>query len=209
MSRAPWPVSLVEPPLELRPLRYRDSRAWDEVRRRNRDWLTPWDATSPNPSAAPLSFRSMVRRYNAQARMGEALPWLLTVDGRLAGQVNVSGIVRGSAQMGHVGYWIAEEFAGHGYVPFAVAMAVDFCFENMGLHRIEVNIRPENHASLRVVEKLGLRAEGLRERYLHIDGGWRDHLAFAVTAEEVPAGLVVRLRRDTPPHLRGSGTAGP
>lgn len=204
MSRAPWPVSLVEPPLELRPLRYRDSRAWDEVRRRNRDWLTPWDATSPNPSAAPLSFRSMVRRYNAQARMGEALPWLLTVEGDLAGQVNVSGIVRGSAQSAHIGYWIGREHAGRGYVPTAVALAIDYCFASLGLHRIEINIRPENAASLRVVHKLGLRYEGRRERLLHIDGAWRDHLSFAVTADEVPQGLLARWRRDTPPRLRGS-----
>lgn len=209
MNRAPWPVSLSEPPLELRPLRYRDARAWDDVRRRNRDWLGPWDATSPDPAAAPISFRLMVRRYNASARMGEALPWLLCVDGQLAGQVNVAGIVRGSAQTAHIGYWIGREFAGHGYVPTAVAMAIDYCFGPLRLHRVEINIRPENTASLRVVQKLGLRPEGTRLRYLHIDGGWRDHLCFAVTAEEVPDGLLARWRRDTPPRLRGSTPAEP
>lgn len=209
MSRASWPVTLREPPLELRALRYRDARAWDEVRRRNSEWLRPWDATSPDPAGVAISFRAMVRRYNAQARQGEALPWLLTVDGALAGQVNVSGIVRGSAQTAQVGYWIAREYAGRGHVPTAVAMAIDYCFTRLGLHRIEINIRPENTASLRVVHKLGLRPEGSRERYLHIDGDWRDHLSFAVTAEEVPGGLLDRWRRDTPPRLRGSTSAEP
>ena len=209
MSRVPWPVTLIEPPVQLRPLRYRDAHAWDEVRRRNQDWLGPWDATSPDPAAAPMSFRSMVRRYNAQARQGEGLPWVLTLQGALAGQVNVSGIVRGSAQTAHVGYWIAREHAGQGYVPTAVAMAIDYCFSRLGLHRVEINIRPENEASLRVVHKLGLRPEGRRERYLHIDGAWRDHLSFAVTAEEVPGGLLARWRRDTPPRLRGSSPAEP
>jgi ribosomal-protein-alanine N-acetyltransferase len=65
-------VTLRHQPLELRPLRYRDAGAWDDVRRRNRDWLSPWDATSPDPRLAPVSFRTMVRRYNAQARMGES-----------------------------------------------------------------------------------------------------------------------------------------
>jgi [ribosomal protein S5]-alanine N-acetyltransferase len=195
-------VTLEEPPVQLRPLRYRDARDWNDVRSRNVAWLRPWDATSPDPRATPVSFRAMVRRLNAQARLGESLPWVLAVDGRLAGQVNVSGIVRGSAQSGHIGYWIGQQFAGHGHVPTGVAMAIDYCFGTLGLHRIEINIRPENHASLRVVHKLGLRAEGRRERYLHIDGDWRDHLAFAVTAEEVPEGLLARLRRDTPPHLR-------
>jgi ribosomal-protein-alanine N-acetyltransferase len=73
------------------------------------------------------------------------------------------------------------------------------------MHRIEINIRPENAPSLRVVEKLGFRNEGLRPRLLHIDGDWRDHQCFALNAEEVPGGLLARLRqqsqntqRDTP-----------
>jgi len=189
-----WPVTLQAAPVGLRPLRYRDARAWGDVRAANADWLRPWDATSPDPRMAPVSFRTMVRRLNAQARLGESLPWALTVDGRLAGQVNVSGIVRGSAQGAHIGYWIAREHAGRGHVPTGVALAVDHCFTVLGLHRVEINIRPENAASLRVVDKLGLRCEGLRERYLHIDGDWRDHLSFAVTAEEVPDGLLARLR---------------
>jgi [ribosomal protein S5]-alanine N-acetyltransferase len=79
-------------------------------------------------------------------------------------------------------------------IPTALALAVDHCFFTVGLHRIEVNIRPENHASLRVVEKLGFRQEGLRERFLHIDGDWRDHLSFALTTEDVPGGLLQRWR---------------
>lgn len=193
-----WPVTLTAPPVTLRPLRLRDRGEWNELRLRSSDWLRPWDATSPDPTQRPVSFRLMVRRYHAQARLGEALPWALVVDDRLAGQVNVQGIVRGSAMQAHIGYWIGQEFAGRGHVPRAVALAVDHCFGVLGLHRVEINVRPENRASLRVVEKLGLRDEGMRLRYLHIDGEWRDHRSFAVTADEVPGGLLARLRRDTP-----------
>jgi ribosomal-protein-alanine N-acetyltransferase len=76
-------------------------------------------------------------------------------------------------------------------MPTAVALASDHCFD-IGLHRVEINIRPENMASRRVVEKLGFRPEGMRPALLHIDGAWRDHLAFALTAEEVPGGLLSR-----------------
>lgn len=144
---------------------------------------------------AALTFRQMVRRANAQARAGESFPWAVTYDeGTLVGQLTVSGIVRGSAQYAHIGYWIDVEYAGRGIIPTAVAMAVDHCIQVAGLHRIEINIRPENRASLRVVEKLGFRAEGLRPRYLHIDGAWRDHLSFAITAEEIPEGMLARWR---------------
>jgi ribosomal-protein-alanine N-acetyltransferase len=136
----------------------------------------------------------MVRRYNAQARAGEALPWAVTYDGRLAGQMTISSIIWGSARMGSAGYWVDRDVAGRGVTPTALALAVDHCFFTVGLHRIEVNIRPENRASLRVVHKLGFREEGIRQRFLHIDGGWRDHVSFALTAEEVPDGLLRRWR---------------
>jgi ribosomal-protein-alanine N-acetyltransferase len=136
----------------------------------------------------------MVRRFALQARAGEALPWAVTYDGRLAGQLTISGITWGSARGGSAGYWVDQDVAGRGVIPTALALAVDHCFFTVGLHRIEVNIRPENHASLRVVEKLGFRQEGLRERFLHIDGDWRDHLSFALTAEDVPGGLLQRWR---------------
>ena len=96
--------------------------------------------------------------------------------------------------MGSAGYWVARDVAGRGVIPTALALAVDHCFFTVGLHRIEVNIRPENTASLRVVQKLGFRQEGVRERFLHIDGDWRDHLSFALTVDEVPDGLLRRWR---------------
>ena len=135
-----------------------------------------------------------------QARQGRLLPFAVTFDGRMVGQLSVSGITWGSACWAQVGYWIDREHAGAGTMVTAVAMASDHCWFTMGLHRIEVAIRPENTASLRVVEKLGFRPEGRAPRYLHIDGEWRDHLLFALTAEEVPEGLLARWR--TSPERR-------
>ena len=127
------------------------------------------------------------------------LPWLVWYEpggdrsrAQLAGQLTVSGIVGGSASWGQIGYWVDQRLAGRGIIPTAVALAVDYCFRSMKLHRVEIAIRPENVRSLRVVAKLGFRPEGLRPRYLHIDGDWRDHLVFALNAEEVPEGLLRR-----------------
>jgi ribosomal-protein-alanine N-acetyltransferase len=141
----------------------------------------------------------MVRRLRAEARAGRTLPFIITYDNRLAGQLTVANVVLGSARMAHLGYWVDEAVAGRGVTPSAVALAIDHCFVALRLHRVEIAIRPENAASLRVVEKLGLRDEGVRERLLHIDGDWRDHRCFAVTAEEVaPEGLAARWKRSRP-----------
>jgi len=123
------------------------------------------------------------------------LPLAVHLNGHFVGQVTVSGIVWGSLRSGQIGYWIDRSIAGQGVTPTAVAMTVDHCLFALGMHRLEVNIRPENVASLRVVEKLGFRAEGVRRRYLHIDGAWRDHATFAITPEDVPGGLLTRWRR--------------
>jgi [ribosomal protein S5]-alanine N-acetyltransferase len=191
----PWPVVLTEGAVVLRPLRQRDSRVWRTVRASNADWLAPWEATHPDAGVPAPTFHQMVRAFGREARAGRMLPFAVDFGGQLVGQLTVSGIAWGSLRSGQVGYWVDRRVAGRGITPTAVAMAVDHCFFELGLHRIEVNIRPENTASLRVVSKLGFRPEGLRRRYLHIDGAWRDHATFALTPEEVPEGLLVRWRR--------------
>jgi ribosomal-protein-alanine N-acetyltransferase len=113
-------------------------------------------------------------------------------DGEIAGQLNVWGIARGSLSSATIGYWVGERFAGRDITPTCVALATDVCFRELGLHRMEICIRPENKASLRVVEKLGFRYEGLRRRFIHIAGDWRDHYAFALVREEVPGGVLER-----------------
>ncbi|GGZ00583.1 N-acetyltransferase [Streptomyces nitrosporeus] len=209
-------MTLSDGEITLRPIRLRDQSAWREVNRRNRDWLRPWEATVPPPApGAPAArrptYRQMIRHLRSEARAGRMLPFAIEYQGRLVGQLTVAGITWGSMCSGHVGYWVDRAVAGRGVVPTAVALAVDHCFRTVGLHRVEVCIRPENMPSRRVVEKLGFRAEGLRPRYLHIDGAWRDHLVFALTAEEVPDSLLRRWRRarpGTPPTAGAPHTPG-
>lgn len=190
-----WPAVLQQDEIRLRPISPSDRTAWRAARQRNLAWLQRWDATAPPGSDnRGRTFGSMARDMLRAARAGRQLPFVLEVDGRLAGQVTVNNVVRGSAQFASIGYWIDQQYAGRGIMPRAVAMVVDHCFEQVGLHRIEVAIRPENHASLRVVDKLGIRLIGLAPGYLHIDGDWRDHLLFGVTKEEAFPGLLRRLQ---------------
>jgi len=196
-----WPVILADADLLLRPLRLRDGASWREVRQRNAEWLRPWDATLPAPDPdTPMTFAAMVRQGNREARAGRLMPFGVFSQGRLVGQVTVGAISWGSLRSAYIGYWIDQAHAGRGLIPRAVALVGDHCLGTLGLHRLEINIRPENVASLAVVRKLGFRNEGLRERYLHIDGRWCDHWLFAVTAEERPQGLSAWLSNPRPQH---------
>lgn len=206
LLRTAWPVELVDGDLVLRPLRLRDGRAWRLLRASNIDWLRPWEATLPQPDpATPMTYGSMVRTGNREARAGRTLPFGIFVADELVGQITVGGIAWSSLRTCHVGYWIDRAHAGQGLMPRAVALVGDYCFGRLGLHRIEINIRPENDASLAVVRKLGFRNEGLRKRYLHIDGQWCDHVSFALTAEERPNGLRAWLRASSAGLPRADG----
>ena len=177
--------------IAIRLIRQRDSRALQQELLTNRTWLRPWEATNPDGPVS-IDMRSAVRRLLQQYRDGGGIPFVMEENGTIAGQLNVWGIARGSLASATIGYWVSERFAGRGITPTAVALATDICFSELRLHRMEICIRPENTASLRVVEKLGFRYEGLRRRYIHIDGDWRDHYCFAVVTEDVPDGVLRR-----------------
>ncbi|WP_167043213.1 GNAT family protein [Salinibacterium sp. ZJ454] len=177
--------------ISIRPIRLRDARVLETELAANRSWLRRWEATNPSGSIN-FDARSSIRSLLANSRAGAGVPFVVEYDGQFAGQLNVSSIAYGSLSSATIGYWVSERFAGLGITPAAVALATDFCFFSLGLHRMEICIRPENVASLRVVEKLGFRYEGLRRRYIHIDGDWRDHFCFALTVDELPQGVMRR-----------------
>jgi ribosomal-protein-alanine N-acetyltransferase len=204
MTAPGWPVVLRDGPVELRPYRRSDARAWSNLRRSNEAWLAPWEPTvhgNWRDLNSPLAFRSLLRELRRTGREGTAMPFAIwLVEGRSArmvGQLTLGNIVRRAFCSGHAGYWIDAAAAGRGVMPTALALAADHAFTHGGLHRLEVNIRPENTPSRRVVDKLGFREEALHVRYLHIDGAWRDHIGYALTSEEVTAdgGLLARWHR--------------
>jgi ribosomal-protein-alanine N-acetyltransferase len=178
----------------------RDSKPLEKLILGNRAWLRPWEATNPG---APNSFdvRSQLRGLIRQLDDESGMPFVIEVQGVVQGQLNVANILYGSVSSAVIGYWVSPEVAGRGVAPTSVALVTDYLMNQVGLHRVEIDVRPENTASLRVIEKLGFRYEGIKQRYIHINGDWRDHYIFALTAEEVPEGILNRfLRKQVPPQ---------
>ena len=185
MSSHQWPILLSDGELELRPLRLRDRLRWNRVRASNRQWLQQWEATLPTVTTGPAavtpqlpSFFSMIATFNREARNGRSFSFVIWKGPNLIGQITLGGVSSGALRGGHIGYWIDQEYANRGYTTQAVEILTRFGFDQLGLHRIEINIRPENAPSCRVAEKAGYQLEGSRARYLHIDGQWRDHITY-------------------------------
>jgi ribosomal-protein-alanine N-acetyltransferase len=172
----------------LRPLTESDFQEWAEVRHRCKDWLLRWEPLPmPGRRDATETRHTFGARCAARERewqLGSGYGFGIFVDGHLAGEINLSSVQRGPYQNAYVGYWIDERVAGNGYMPEALVVLARFAFEDLGLHRIQVSVIPRNRASRRVAEKVGLREEGIAERYLQIAGVWEDHVRYAMTSEE-------------------------
>ncbi|MFL6126109.1 GNAT family N-acetyltransferase [Actinophytocola sp.] len=182
--------------LEVRKPRLSDASAWSRIRRRDRRHLETWEPTTPgdwDTNNAALAWPGQWSTLRALARRGMSLPFVITVDGQLAGQVTVGNVVRGSLCSAWIGYWVGTHAVGGGVATAAAALVVVHSFVAAGLPRRVATVRPENAPSIRVLTKLGFREEGLFRRYLDVAGMWRDHLCFALTTEDIPNGLVSRL----------------
>jgi ribosomal-protein-alanine N-acetyltransferase len=176
----------------LRPVGRRDYWRLQYLLTEDRDWLEPWEATTPGLRTV-VNAGWMISSLKSQARRGTGLGFVILYENVVVGQLNVANIQHGSVSSATIGYWISRAAAGKNITPTAVALAIDYLMDDLGLHRIEIDIRPENLPSLRVVEKLSLRLEGIKERFIHIDGAWRDHKVFAITAEEKNGSMIDRL----------------
>ncbi|MGD8151183.1 GNAT family N-acetyltransferase [Ornithinimicrobium sp. Y1694] len=192
-----WPVRVeVALPdgrsLVLRPLARRDRRAWDEIRQRNVEWLTPWEAGAPEREARAdhviTPFHRLRRAWDRAGRDGLMLPLVIEVDGRLVGTMHLFDVMWGSRRAAWAGYWLAQSETGRGVATWALATLVDHAIQDVGLHRVEVAIRPENTRSIAVVQRLGMPEEGPARALMYVDGDWRDHRIFAVVAEDLDAG---------------------
>jgi ribosomal-protein-alanine N-acetyltransferase len=180
--------------LVLRAFRVDDVRAQRAFVVENEEHLRPW---SPRPLAgeSPGTLTDAAKKIATARRdwrndRGYAFAAFLRAPSSrreaqtLIARVALNGLVRGNFQNAYLGYLIAAAYEGKGLAREAVAGACDFAFGVARLHRVQAAIMPHNERSLRLVRALGFRQEGASRMYLMIDGDWRDHLLFAVTADE-------------------------
>ena len=186
------PATLEGNRVHLRPPRPSDEHGFIAQAARSRTLHRRW----VQPPDTPEAFAAYVQRYrrlDAEARHA-GFVILRNDDNALAGVVNFSEIVRGAFQSAYVGYYAFAPLVGHGYISEAFVLALDFAFGALGLHRVEANVQPANSRSLALVERIGFTREGYSRRYVKIAGRWRDHVRFAMLAEEW-AGRRATLRR--------------
>jgi ribosomal-protein-alanine N-acetyltransferase len=153
--------------------------------------------------ASRAAFRRYLERFGGPPRTSEHVGFVVVRkdDDALVGVFNFSEIVRGAFESAYLGYYAFAPWAGQGYASEALVLALDAAFGHLRLHRVEVNVQPGNRRSLALVERAGFVREGYSKRYVRVAGRWRDHVRFAMLAEDWPRrrrALVAALFRTAP-----------
>ncbi|MDF1608562.1 GNAT family protein [Hoeflea sp. YIM 152468] len=163
-----------------------DYAEWSQLRSASKAFLEPWEPLWSEDDLTRAAFRYRIRRYDADRSAGVALPLFVChkSNGRLVGGVTLGSIRRGVAECCSLGYWMGEQHAGKGLMSDALNSLLPHVFGRMRLHRIEAACIPNNQRSQRLLEKAGFRREGYLNGYLKINGAWRDHLLYALIAED-------------------------
>jgi ribosomal-protein-alanine N-acetyltransferase len=180
--------------VHLRPPRRNDQKTFIAQARASRRLHSVWVQAPETPGA----YAAYVARYNTRSATPRHAGFLVlrNDDDALAGVINFSEIVRGAFHSAYVGYYAFAPLAGDGYMAEGFALALEFAFRRLKLHRVEANVQPANRRSLALVERLGFEREGYSRRYVKIAGRWRDHVRFAMLAEDWTRRRIEQRRRN-------------
>jgi ribosomal-protein-alanine N-acetyltransferase len=170
----------------LRGFRPEDCDELLRLRLENRSFLDPFEPIRTEEFFTGRGQLLEIEQGMKDAAADRAYPFgvFSLAGGNLIGALRLSSVVRGAWHNANLGYFIGREHNGRGAGTEAVGLALRYAFQNAGLHRVQAAALPENHASIRVLEKYSFRREGHALRYLRIAGRWRDHEIFAITREE-------------------------
>ena len=155
-----------------------DARVLAALYRSEREFLAPFEPDRGESFFTEATQRVRLTELAERRRAGAGDAWVILDDGEPAGVISLSNIVRGPFQSANIGYFVAQGSNGRGVGTTAVKLVVREAFTVLGLHRLEAGTLVDNVASQRVLEKAGFERIGLARRYLHIAGGWRDHVLF-------------------------------
>lgn len=167
--------------LVLRAPHKRDYENWAVLRQGNREHLERWEPRWSEHEFTPRSFRRRIKWYAEGAKTDTSYSFFVEKkeNKALIGGVTLDAVRRGTTQRAVLGYWLARDETGNGYMTEVVEGVVDWAFKTQRLHRIEAASIPENLDSISVLQRTGFEREGYMQAYIRIDDRWQDHLLFA------------------------------
>ncbi|MDQ0735956.1 GNAT family N-acetyltransferase [Arthrobacter agilis] len=164
--------------VRMRLLTSDDAAALARAYRDNRDHLAPWEPSRDDAFFTTAGQAEQIAGSLVGLRAGTDVPWVLTAGDRIVGTITLTGIVRGPFLNAHIGYWVDSGLQGRGVCSAALGAAIGYAREDLGLHRVQASVLPQNEPSRAVLARTGFTLIGLASSYLRIAGSWQDHLLY-------------------------------
>lgn len=164
--------------LIIRHIQPSDAQALAQYYWHNRVHLEPWEPEKDERFYQVEATRARITKMQESFINDNAVHFAAFTVNRqhLLAVSNFTGINRGVFQACYLGFSIAEEFQGQGFMQEILKPCIHYMFAHKGLHRIMANHLPNNTRSARLLHKLGFAREGYAKRYLKIAGQWQDHI---------------------------------
>lgn len=145
---------------------------------KNKEYLRKFEPTrEKNFYTLDVQKRTLIESYT-EFLNGRSVNFGIYKNSKFIGKIQISNIVIGVFKSAFIGYSIDEDEQGKGYMKESVKLALQYGFNEIGLHRIEASTLVDNIKSQSVLKSSGFKELGLNKNYLFIDGKWRDHLTF-------------------------------
>lgn len=169
--------------IELKILTPEDSKDVFDYYIRNKEYLEPFEPIREKSFyTLEVQTQNLIESYK-QFLNGTNIEFGIYKNKQFIGKIRLSNVVRGIFKNAFVGYSIDEMEQSKGYMKEALKLVLDYAFEDMELHRIEATTLLDNEKSQRVLISCGFKEVGISEKYLFINGKWRDHKIFYKTRE--------------------------
>ena len=151
----------------------------------NRERFRPYAPTRSDHYYTASHWRAACKRSKLEWREGRAYRFVIIhKNTEVIGKIDLDHIRRGPFSTGDLGYLLDRRHEGQSIMRRAMEEVLSMAFTDFRLHRVQAAIMPENTRSAGLVQRLGFRKIGLAERYLKLNGDWRDHLLFEMVSRK-------------------------
>lgn len=160
-----------------------DYKSWSQIRAESKDYLTPFEPTWADDSLTKQFFIRRLERQKKEWNAGRGAFFLIhhKAGDKIIGGINLNDIRLGAARHATLGYWLAEDYQGQGYMNESAKLVMAYAFNTLKLCRLNAASLPHNDRSINLLKKLGFEEEGYAKFYLQINGKWQDHRLFGLS----------------------------
>lgn len=172
--------------IHLCSLQKEDYAQWAEIRRRNQDFLKPFEPKWSSDALSDVFFKRRLHKQKQEKEAGRGAFFLIhhNQDRKIIGGINLNNIQYGAARCASLGYWLEKGSLKQGYMHEAASLVIDYAFNVLNLHRLHAACLPNNQDSVNLLLKLGFQEEGFAEKYLQINGVFEDHRLFGLIKKD-------------------------